>query len=385
MQFEEMKQLFIKILGAELTESTLNSSITENIDKQAILKLYKLADGHNLAHIVSGFFEKAGLLKADADFNPLKKDAITTVFQNRYNDYALSQVFDILNECEIPFIPLKGSVLKLFYPKRDMRTSCDIDILVKEKDIDLAIENLVKKGRFTLEGRYYHDFLLISENQVNLELHFNLQEGIERLDSVLQKAWDYAKPQNGYQYAFKDEFFVFYILAHMAYHFTVGGCGVRSLMDLWVMKHKMGLDFNNAQELLKQAGIYTFAEKITKLSDYCFSDGAKDDCTEDLLYYIVSGGTYGSAENMMTYKKTKTNSTFKYILSRIFIPFNDMKHKYGILNKHPYLLPFLYVVRFFEGIFAPKEAKAFDEIKISKSVKQDKIDKLTAVRDYLEL
>ena len=39
-----------------------------------------------------------------------------------------------------------------------------------------------------------------------------------------------------------NEFFLFHCVAHMAYHFVLGGgCGIRPMIDLYVMKQKLAL------------------------------------------------------------------------------------------------------------------------------------------------
>lgn len=124
-----------------------------------------------------------------------------------------------------------------------MRTSCDIDILIYEEDLEVAINSLETKG-YRCGERNYHDVSLYSPSKIHLELHFNIQENMDNLDAVLKDAWEYAVPTNTSQYAFSKEFFAFHIFAHMAYHFVSGGCGIRSLLDIWVLKHKMGISYS---------------------------------------------------------------------------------------------------------------------------------------------
>ena len=177
-----------------------------------------------------------------------------------------------------------------------MRTSCDIDILIKEEDLDSAISALTQKG-YTCGEKNYHDVSLFSEANIHLELHFNIQENIESLDSVLKDAWEYTESASGSRYKFTDELFVFHMFAHMSYHFLCGGCGIKALLDVWVMEYKMGLTYRSAKKLLEKAGIYRFAEEMSKLSDICFMGKPKDDLSDTLLSYIFSGGVYGTSQN----------------------------------------------------------------------------------------
>ena len=69
-----------------------------------------------------------------------------SVYRNEQIKYAFAQICDTFELSSIPYIPLKGSVIRPYYPKESMRTSCDIDILVKEENHEAAIDVLVQRG-----------------------------------------------------------------------------------------------------------------------------------------------------------------------------------------------------------------------------------------------
>ena len=70
-----------------------------------------------------------------------------------------------------------------------MRTSCDIDILVREQDIDTAAQAIGEKLGYRYESKNYHDISLKSESGVHLELHFSLKENEENIDGLLSDCW----------------------------------------------------------------------------------------------------------------------------------------------------------------------------------------------------
>lgn len=100
----------------------------------------------------------AGLKKMD-----LPKDRLKTVDSARNKDLrkfvlhndALQKIEAALNEEQIPYIPLKGSVLRNLYPAPEMRTSCDIDVLVHEEDIERAVAVIEQATDFTMQKRNY--------------------------------------------------------------------------------------------------------------------------------------------------------------------------------------------------------------------------------------
>lgn len=75
-----------------------------------------------------------GLKKAGAPAEVVKecdkarlKDTRQYIIQND----ALQKIGVALDEAQIHYIPLKGAVLRQLYPAPELRTSCDIDVLVR--------------------------------------------------------------------------------------------------------------------------------------------------------------------------------------------------------------------------------------------------------------
>lgn len=384
MKATTLQDIFIKILRSELTETELDASVKEQLTPDVISALYSLSSRHDLAHIVFNSLHKCGLRNDDESYLKFNQKAIMSVCRNEQMKYAYNQICDIFNKESIPYIPLKGLVIRPYYPQESMRTSCDIDILVKEENLESAIDSLVQKG-FRCGERHYHDVSLFSPANIHLELHFNIQETIEKLDAVLKDAWQYAKLIDGSRYEFTDEFFVFHMFAHMSYHFLGGGCGIKSLMDIWVMEHKMGVTYECARELLEKAGIYRFAAEISKLAEICFSDKPKDGFSDTILSYIFSGGIYGTSQNKIAVKKSKNKSTIIYSLQRLFMPYKSMVITYPILKKLPILLPFCWVARFFEMLFKGKSRRVLGEIKTANNVTDNQISVIVQMREHLGL
>lgn len=384
MEVRALQDIFIKILRSELTETELDDSVKEQLTPNVVSALYSLAVCHDLAHIVASSLHKCGLKSEDAVYSEFNQKAIMSVYRNEQMKYVYAQISDTFDQASIPYIPLKGSVIRPYYPQESMRTSCDIDILVKEENLEEAIDALVRKG-FKRGDRNYHDVSLFSEAGVHLELHFNIQENIDKLDAVLKDAWQYAKLTDGSQYKFTDDFFVFHMFAHMSYHFLSGGCGIKSLMDIWIMQHKMGITYESARTLLENAGIYRFAAEISNLAEVCFSNKPKDEFSDIVLSYIFSGGVYGTLQNKIAVKKSKAKSTQLYALRRLFIPYKDLITLYPILHKLPFLLPLCWIVRLCKMLFGGKAKRTIMELKTVNAVSDDKINTIMLMRERLGL
>ena len=113
-------------------------------------------------------------------------------------NYEYMRLCDTLETAKIDHLPLKGSIIREYYPESWMRTSCDIDILVHEQDLDRAVQTLCETLGYHTEGeREYHDISLFSPSGIHLELHFNILENTERIDGLLSRVWEFSKPIKG--------------------------------------------------------------------------------------------------------------------------------------------------------------------------------------------
>lgn len=384
MEVTAIQDIFIKMLRSELTETELDDSVKVQLTPDVIYALYSLADHHDLAHVIYSSLYKCGLKKDDALYSKFEQKAIMSVYRNEQIKYAFAQICDTFDRVSIPYIPLKGSVIRPYYPQESMRTSCDIDILVKEENLKAAIDALVQKG-FRCGERNYHDVSLFSDANVHLELHFNIQENIDKLDTVLKDAWQYARLTEGSRNKFTDEFFVFHMFAHMSYHFLSGGCGIKPLMDIWIMEHKMGITYESAKELLEKAGIFQFATEISNIAEICFSGKPKDEFSDTILSYILSGGVYGTSQNKIAVKKSKLKSTLLYALQRLFMPYKSMVILYPILHKLPFLLPFCWIARWCKMLFGGKAKHTIRELKTVNNVSYSKTKSISQICERLGL
>ncbi len=384
MDEKEVQGILTQILFCVVREEESSPDVAQKVTDDTVSSIYRLAKKHDLAHIVSRFIyqnkiEIGGEIKAR-----LQREELAAVYRHEQMKYCFEEICAALEEANVPYVPLKGAVLRPYYPYEEMRTSCDIDVLIREGDLTAAIECLERKG-YCCGERNYHDVSLYSQSKIHLELHFSILENREALDAVLKDAWDYTVPVNGVERAFSKEFFAFHLYAHMAYHFVSGGCGIRSLLDIWVMEHKMGISYACAKELLEQAGIYQFAAEMSALAQRCFSERMGDGVSDPVLRYIFQGGVYGSVDNHVAVRRVKAKSMVGYVLERLFLPYSSMVISYPILKKLPLLLPFCWILRWFGAVFQGKTKKAASELSSVCAISDDTMDEMKQICSRLGL
>lgn len=351
-----------------------SAKIKENISDENIDELYQAAKLHDLAHIVASSLEKLGVLGDNEISKKLSKQQMLAVLRYERINYELGELCRILEENKIPFMPLKGSVLRAYYEQPWMRTSCDIDVLINESDIDSAVGKLSEKG-YKIGEKASHDVSIFAPSDVHIELHYNLVEDVSIGNSkeILSDIWKNVTLKEGtrYHYVMPDELFYFYHIAHMAKHFENGGCGVRPFLDMWLLNHKFSPDKLRRDEMLSRGGLLKFARGCEELSEVWFSSAAYSDLTKCLEDYILRAGVYGNEKNRVVVNQANKGGKASYIFSRIFLPYDLIKFQYPVLQKHKWLTPIMEVRRWFNLLKKDKAKSKLRELKISNNVSDD--------------
>ena len=299
-----------------------------------------------------------------------------------HND-ALSRIEAALNAEQIPFIPLKGSVLRHLYPAPEMRTSCDIDVLVKEKNLKAAVAAIENATDFTMRKRNYHDISMMNQ-AVHLELHFSIKENMENIDRLLARVWDYAVPDNGSRYKLTPEFQVFHVIAHMSYHMVHGGLGIRPFLDLWLLRTKTSYDEEAVRQMCDECGILTFYEKCCDLADAWMSGEPIPDELATLENYALNGGVFGSKENALV-SKQREHRGFSYFLHRMFKSRELLEADYPELKEKPFLLPICQVKRWMRLLDPQTRKQVRQEINSIRTTRTDTIDSFDKLLESLGL
>lgn len=357
---KETKDKFLRIIKA-----TVNSEPYDgigDITDEELREMFRLAGLHQVTHIIAYYRMKMG----DERF---AKHFWGSVKLTTKQVHAAESIGRALFEKQIPFIILKGYVLRRLYPENWMRNSCDVDVLVGEDDLASAGECLEALGFDREDGLSAHD-VTYTQGAVHVELHYTLIEDyrVMRAASVLERVWKTSVPCPDGGLVMSDEMFYFYHVAHMAKHFENGGCGIRSVLDLWLLNNKCDFSREKRDELLLEGGLLDFERGVRKLSDYWFSDGDEEGLLT-LEKYVLSGGAYGRTDNSVSVKREQAGGRFKYLLSRIFAPYSLLKRYYPVLEKHPYLLPFFEVKRWIDAML--RDGKKY-RMELRENMKKDR-------------
>jgi len=260
----------------------------------------------------------------------------------------------------IYFMPLKGFLIKSLYPSEDMRAMNDLDLMVFPESRKKAGELLLSMGYSAAETCYVHDNYL-KPPFIEIEMHKILAEdweGYSLEDSLPSERSQYWRLMN-------DEDFFIFILKHAAKHDNSGGCGIRSVFDIHLLKRELLPRIGEARLLrrISEEGLTDFYLRLSYLEELWLGDGMECGELSDFEIYTVSGGAYGTRANGVSRHLGK--GKFRFFLSRLFPSYSFMKKAFPVLKKCPILLPFLYPWRLIRGIMRGSHKKDLDAIKRS--------------------
>ncbi len=380
----------VLLMRSAITDTLLSDEEKQNILSKNFKEIYNIAVQHDVAPILSYAFQKNGLMAKEPDaYNLLIQQQFIAVYRYEQMESELKKISEILEENHIPFIPLKGAIIKKYYPEPWMRTSCDIDVLVQPEDLNKAVQCLCESLEYTYIGKDSHDVSLFSKNKVHLELHYDLVEENykENISSVLSNVWQDAACAEGYTFhrRMSDEMFLLYHIAHMAKHVLYGGCGIRPFMDLWILKRVLSLDENKFETMLSQSGLIAFFKACNALNDVWLGGEEHSSLTMQMEHYLLYGGVYGSTENHLAVGRSKGESRIRHFLQLMFLSRENLSYIYPILKKHPTLFPLYQVKRWFRVFQRKKRQVITNHVKVNNDLSAGKIESVTELLKQLNL
>lgn len=326
----------------------------EKIAQFDLEKLLEVCQKHILTACVAYALESAGI--HDHNFTQAKEKAIR---KNILLDAERDKILKRLESEKIWYMPLKGAILKDWYPKLGMRQMSDNDILC-DGSYRAYIKDIMLDMGFTCDHfGESNDDAYFKPPVCNFEMHNelfhacqigNLHAYYNDVKSMLLK-----DEGNEYGYHFRTEDFYIYITAHEYKHFSGGGTGVRSLVDTYVFLRKFSdsLNWEYIYAELQKLNISDYEKQNRELAMKLFELKSLSDDENKLLNYYIFSGIYGTVENNVenNMERFGQGSKLRYVLCRLFPPMEQVKTYHPFFYEHKWLLPVLWVYRPIRGIF----------------------------------
>ena len=375
----DTKQYLYAAIRFVIAGDPADEELLRGIDNESAERLYKLSLSQDLAHIAASALRSVGAALSNDLRAAYEKQFGLAVYRTAANERTLSELCRTLEELGVDFIPLKGSVLRAYYPAPWMRTSCDIDILIKKEDIPRTVEYLENKLGYRKTSRTAHDVSLYSPSDVHLELHYALVEEGRALGApkLLEQIFDYSTVKEGCRHhrLLTDAMFYLYHVAHASKHLEAAGSGIRQVVDQYLLDNLSSKDAKGREELLDLTGLRTVGDTLSKIGIVIFLHEEHSKLSKNLEDYLMSSGVYGNVRQAITntYNERGANHRkLRYVLHRLFLPYETMCRIYPVLRKVPVLLPLFYVYRPIERLLHGRGSAAREELRIVGSIDDEK-------------
>ena len=384
---EKTSELLIYLMACSLQGTKPEEALLANIDMEALLRLAK---AHSVSAMVCMALEQTDAFQHAAETTRLKwLDAKNkAVRKNMLLDAERHQLEKEFAEHGIWYMPLKGSILKDWYPKFGMREMADNDILFdasKRKEVKAIFQGrgyTVKRYNKSNHDEYEKPPIY------NFEMHVSLFPGTykeltEQYENVKERLLPVDR--TAYQFAFTPEDFYVFVLAHAHKHYSYSGTGIRTLADIYIVNQKLGgtMNWEYVDSELRGLGIFSYERESRELAQKLFgiaelpTEANLSEAEQQMLAYYLGASTYGTIENRTLNQMQKlqpdggaitAHTKQKYLLSRIFPGREWCKACAPTVYKYPVLLPFFWVWRLvYRGITNRK--KVTQEIKAIKAGK----------------
>lgn len=364
---EKLHRDLLSIIKFALTEESI--SIDDEID---IKELLTLSNKHQIFPLVfDGIYKLKGNFE---NIDQYQKHVFNLIALDQNQLYFLKKIETVFNNNDIDYMLLKGSSIKKYYPASEFRLMGDIDILIKEAQYKIIKPLFLEMG---LVERIESDHELIWTHKSGLvvELHKRLIPSYnDDYYSYYINSWERAVYRNNHSFSMSKEDEYIYIFTHLTKHYRDGGIGLRHLIDVWyfALKHSL-LNKTYINKELDKLGLLQFHNNIIDTIDVWFNGKEANELTDYITKRIIESGNFGlkeyhniaNAARISASSDSASSAKSKAFFRLVFLPMEDMKKKFPILEKLPFLLPIMWVIRWINAIFNKKNSIAHETNRLS--------------------
>ena len=333
----------------------------------------RFAKHHQIAGLLLYSLMEAGF-SSDAEIcKKLFSAALAELVVHERQRAAFSEVFAAFEGQGISYMPLKGSLMKELYPKPELRTMSDADVLIKTSDRNKIDEILLGLG---YEKAYESDHEIVWKNKnITLELHKHLIPSYNKqYYKYFINVWERSEKVTENRRKLRDDDEFLFTFTHFAKHYRDGGIGMKHFMDLWLLLEKRPLDLDYIHTELEKIGLAVFFKNVHNALRLCFGNGgAEDEASALIIDTVLDSGAYGKKEdrknasavrNAGGHKVGSVRGKISVLFSLAFPRRSAIWDKYPFLKKSAVLLPVAWGLRAFTAILHP--AKIFRGVKTMK-------------------
>ena len=350
-----------------LLSSHLNNSPPEPFVSADWMGVFKLGELHNVTAMLCLSIKKLSPEnRPPAKTMSLFNQALGMTLQSYENKLSGIEILtDTFSQGNIKHIFVKGAAIRQYYPAGEVRTSGDTDVIIEKDNLEKTAELLIDKGFTLSQNSDVQNVMFFRDEEYEIKTY---------LDGVNSKCVEYfSKPfskcvnTEKSAYNLEPTEHLVYVISHFLRHLTVGGVGIRQLMDIDVLLRSNEIDLNRFISIVKELNIEKSANVLIALSKEYFNTPVEigfkldESLKNQLEDVMLNGGVFGFAisdhgttrliRSINSNEKAGFTSSFKALISMIFPPKKYLYNTYKYSDKCHLLLPVAFLNRLFDAVF----------------------------------
>ena len=366
--------------------SVLHGTTAEELPGElSFEKIYETAMAHDVGNLTFYAVEQLNRLPEPELYKRWRVCRDLALVRDMNQEFARQELTAGFAEAGIPYLELQGTVLKGLYPRPEYRTMSDLDFILEPSHLEEGGGILQSLGYYLqrvdkveIDGK--------RKPNIYVELHTEYFPKLSFLYGAMGEP-DFSTHRTEEQ---RIEELYLYNMIHVAKHYYSSGCGLRRVLDVYMLEQSYGdrIDRTAVEAKLAKAGIPEFYRQICDLAQVWFgkerehfskglSYPSKE--TEDMGVRILLTPLHGEREQYVSSRITDVGgegtsapkAKTKYILHRLFPGEIVMGKNYPFLKNYPILYPFCWIHRGLRLLFSKRLHKTFAELKMILRFKED--------------
>lgn len=280
----------------------------------------------------------------------LKKKYIQVFFNNSKKISELKSIVNALNNHKIDFIPLKGIVLiPTIYNDLGIRSMTDIDILVKEIDVERSKNLFLELGWKIRDEHEISDFVeKISDSQhpytfvkntVKIELHNKIHSGLSSYSININHYWERSIPIDffdSHAISFSKTDFLQHLCIHLHKHLIDDRhVSIKHFCDIreYIQKYLTEINWNHFVSTSKEYNCSTEIAEILSICENYFDTPIP----KQIIERMKGISEFDCLRLFINYLSNKTEENKKKIFNKHILYQQNFKKIDGIQNKIKYI------------------------------------------------
>ena len=308
--------------------------------------IYRMAKLHNLDCIV---YDGMKRIAGEADTDLMEEWANRNTICAAQGIMQQREAKNLVKELPargIRVLPLKGSILKEFYPQARYRQMADVDILIDRKNMEKA-HTVMKELGYQYKGGDSEDTVdkYYKPPCVSIEMHSHLMHYHAENHKKYLDIWERCKEENGVYHMNWDDYYLF-LIEHFAKHFNESGSGIRFVLDIYIFLEakKQELHPEYLKKKQKELGLEEFCREMEEIA-YRWFDGRPEIRDSKYETVILLAGIFGIRQWAYAGQQKKYLEKYKnpriakgmYLLGRLFPEFYYKRDFSDIVDRGNYL------------------------------------------------